>query len=509
MATCEVNKIDSNVSGLSIAEEECPKLLPTTPVWYPQEPNTYSDFGATITTVARNPINPTRQRRKGSVTDLVAGGGFQADVTTQNLERLMQGFVFADARQKPDTQPINGTPVVITAVDDTTGYAAAAGLGVFAVNDVVVASGFAVAANNGAKVITTASGTALVAAGLADEASPPAGAALEKVGHQFAAADVAVTATGNIVGLTSAAGAFAGLGLIPGEWIFLGGDNTANRFTNAVGFGRIATVAAGAITFDKVTWPALGAEVGTGKSIRIYYGTIVRNEFDPELIKRRTYQLERTLGQDANGMQAEYITGAVANQLTITLQQANKVTADLTYVGMEYETRDGLTGLKAGTRPSLGNEDMLNTSSDIKHIRLSVVDPTDSYPTPLFAYATDATVVINNNVTPNKALGVLGAMDTSAGTFEVSGSLTAYFADVAAVNAVRNNADVTLDMSLVKNNRGVLIDIPLLTLGNGRLNVVQDQPIMIPLDTTAAQSVLGYTLLFQFFPYLPDVASAE
>ena len=46
----------------------------------------------------------------------------------------------------------------------------------------------------------------------------------------------------------------------------------------------------------------------------------------------------------------------------------------------------------------------------------------------------------------------------------------------------------------------------LLALGNGRLAVEQDQPITLPLDTSAAESKFGNTLLIQIFPYLPNSA---
>ena len=61
---CAINKIDSNITGLAFAEEVCLKQLPTTaadgfdPTWYALEPNSYSDFGGEIATVARAPIDP-------------------------------------------------------------------------------------------------------------------------------------------------------------------------------------------------------------------------------------------------------------------------------------------------------------------------------------------------------------------------------------------------------------------------------------------------------------------
>lgn len=505
------DKIDSNVTGLRYAEESSLKTLPGSPVWYALEPNSYSDFGGQISTVARNPISNSRQRKKGVATDLDASGGFNQDLTFDNLTRLFQGFFFADIREKKTTAPMNAAATVVTGVtaaDDT--YAAASGLSNVLANHLLLASGFGVAANNGLKTAASAStGTAIVVTeSLTDEASPPAAAALRVVGYQFASGTVDITLNGNLVRVSRASGTFdmTTLGLIAGEWAFLGGDGASYTFANNAGFARIKQVGATYIEFDKVAW-APQAEVGTGKTVQMFFGSVLKNESDPALIKRRTYQVERSLGQDANGTMSEYLVGAVPNELTINVSQADKVTIDLSFVAVDNEQRNGTAGLKGGTRPTLAPGSAYNTSSDFSRIKLALADASDASVTPLFAFATEMTLSINNNVSPNKAIGVLGAFDTSAGTFEVGGSTTAYFASVDAVQAVRNNEDATIDFALVKENKGLLFDVPLLALGDGRLNVEQDQAITLPLETNAAESVFGHTLLLASFYYLPDVAS--
>ena len=55
---------------------------------------------------------------------------------------------------------------------------------------------------------------------------------------------------------------------------------------------------------------------------------------------------------------------------------------------------------------------------------------------------------------------------------------------------------------------GFLFDIPLIALGDGRLKVEQDKPIMLPFDMpAAADAVFDHTILWQWFDYLPTLAS--
>lgn len=514
---CAINKIDSNITSLAFAEEVCFKQLPVIgidgfdPTWYSLQPNSYSDFGGQVSMVARAPIDPSRQNRKGTITDLTASGNFNHDLTQNGLTRLLQGFFFANARQPLSTQPLLGTQVpFISTTSGSKTYAAASGLGTFAVSDLVKASGFGSASNNGLKtIVTAAAGAVTVAEMVVTEASPPATAKMERVGLQFASADINIAVTAGIPSLVSTATNFVTSlpDLIPGKWIYLGDDNLANRFANNVGYARVKTIAQNAITFDDTTWTAVN-ETGTGKTISIYFGTTIRNENTPSLIKRRSYSIERQLGLGASSAQAEYLEGAVPNEMTLHIPTSDKLNIDLTFIAASNTQRSGDVGdlIKTGTRISLIDEEAFNSTSNVYRMKLGVLSTTSSNNASLFGFSTEATLTVKNNVSPSKAIGVLGAFDTNVGNFEVGGSVTAYFATVAAVKAVRQNADVGYNIIAASKNAGFIFDIPLLGLGGGRATVAKDQAIMLPLESSGAKNSLGYTLQYDNFAYLPSLA---
>jgi hypothetical protein len=501
-----VNKIDSNATGLRFAEEDSIGVLPVTPDWYPLEPNSYKDFGGQISTVARNPINDGRQLRKGVLTDLDASGGFTSDLTYDNLQRILQGFFFADFRTKAE--------ITVADVDGTANeYQPTAGGDGYLAGDLLFAKGATNSANNGLKVVTgtpDADQVGVTDTSLVDEST--ASITISRVGFQFGSGDAEISNSG-VPTLTSTTKDLTQLGLIPGEWIFIGGDQTSEKFTTAAnnGFARVKSVAAHAIVFDK-TAGTMVTDTGTGKTIRIFFGRVLKNETGTN-IKRRTYQLERKLGAPDSAqpsqIQSEYLVGAVPNQLMIDVKTADKVTVDLSFIGIDHETRDGATGVKSGNRPALSTGAPFNTSSDFARIKMQIAGSPN--PSPLFAFFTELSLTINNNVSPAKAVGELGAFEMVAGNFQVSGNVTGYFSDVAAVQAVRSNSNVTLDMHLVGINNGVSIDVPLITLGNGRLQVEQDKSIMIPMSADAASGAdvdanQDHTLLMIFWDYLPNLA---
>jgi len=505
----QVNKINGNVTGLSIAEEASLGVL-SSPVWVPLEPNGYSDFGGELTLLSRNPINPSRQRKKGVITDLDASAGWGTDLTQENMQDLLQGFMFASSRFK-DLLDVTS----VDTGDTTDDFEPASGGDSYVANDLLFAKGFTVDAVNGLHLVTGVPAAATIPVTSSLPALAGEAGTVKRVGFQFATGDAVIDVSGTYPALTTTTKDLTDLGLVIGEFVFIGADATANQFALATsnGFCRVRSISANSIEFDK-TQSTMVADAGVGKDIRLFFGTHLRNELST-LIVRRSYNIERTLGapDDASPaqIQSEYIVGAVPNELSLNVPTADKIVADLTFVGIDHETRTGVEGVKSGTRPALVESDAFNTSDNIPLIKMAKVVSGDASPDPLFAFVQELTLTVNNNVSPNKAIGQLGAFDVSAGTFEVGGEITAYFSNVDAVAAVRNNDDITLESHSVKGNQGISIDIPLMSLGGGRVAISQDEPITIPLTNEAASGAkisadLDYTLSFTFWDYLPTLA---
>ena len=504
----QVNKVDSNITGLAYAEEASLGVLGVSPVWNRLEPNSYSDFGGEIKTVAPNPINPNRQRRKGVAVDIDASGGFNHNLSFYNLFDLMQGAMFANIRRKGHVHP--------TAVDTSDDSYSVTGVTIPA-GALVFATGFANPTNNGLKQVSSVSaGKILCTTNLITEASPPARANLDWVGVQTSAGDIDVSNTGTAFPtLTSTTLDFTTLGLVPGQWIFLGGDSASTQFSTAAnnGFKRVRSVAAHALTLDKSS-QTMVTEANTAKTIRIFFGDVLKNETGTDIVKR-SYHLERTLGvpdtSSPAAVQSEVLTGAIVNEVTFTIPKADLINVDMTFMAIDNVQRTATDGpLQTGVISPLA-ADIFNSTSDIPRFRMSVVSDTDASASALFAFLSEATVTINNNVSVDKAIGVFGGFDVTVGTFEVGGSVTAYFSSVEAVQAVRNNASVTIDMAMVKDNQGLVVDLPLISLGDGRLKVEQDQSITLPLKMDAATAVdlnenMDYTMMITSFNYLPTVA---
>lgn len=514
---CDINKISSNDTGTMICEEVCPGELDATAAnrkFFTRESNGYQTFGGNITSVPRQTINPLRKNKKGTITDIESGAGWGEDFTQNNMSNLLQGFFVRSADEKYNLHPmlLSATPNPCVDVEAGNGiYNVTSTLATsIYVGDLVKTTGFTNSVNNTMALVTGVTTTELDTDNSASvvESSPPTYANIRVVGHQFASGDLVATVVSNKLVLTSSAYDMTQLNLKVGEWIFIGGDSAGTQFANGTGYARVYAISATAITCDKVAGLAV-ADAGVGKTIRIFFGTYLRDAITTQEILERTYLIQRTLGEDANGTQAQVIVGAYANEFALKVASNSKLEVDLSYIGMDEELYDGTQTIPSDVAnvvvfPALG-EEAFNTSSSMVRMKMSLVEDSLS-PSEMFGFATDLNINISNGYTLDKAIGVIGAIGASSGNFTVTGAVTAYFQTIEAQRALRDNADVTIDAIFAQDNGGFIFDIPLLSLSGGVPNVAFNEPITIPLEQSAAESALGHTLAYCNFPYLPTVA---
>lgn len=508
----QVPKIDSNATGLAYTEEATLGVTGANP-WYSLKPNSYADFGGELTTVAPNPICPDRSNQFGVGVDVDAAGGFNHNFDFFSIQELLQGICFASTRKKGEEAATSiflaGGSEDLVNMASTTGYL---------VGSLVLNTNFDAAGNNKFyEVLTIVADTSIATTEgtLIADAAPAATSNTQVIGFAGEPGDIDVDDTGSLPAFTSTLIDFTTLGLIVGEWIFVGGDVAGTGFGTAAnnGFKRISKIEANRLEFDKSVLTMV-TEASTTETIHLYFGNVTRNE-PQNAIVRRSYTVERLLGapDDASPLayQSEHIKGAVPSSMSLEIPIANLMNFDMTFLALDHITRTAAETPLQSSVVSLGYADTMNTTSDFSRIKMAIVTEGNAAPDPLSGFVTAITLAIDNNLSPNKAIGTMGAFDISAGNFSVSGSVSAYFSNVAAVAAVRANSKVTLDAIIVKENQGVVIDIPLISLGDGRLSVEKDQPIMLPLnmDAATAKSInpdLTHTILFNHFHYLPESA---
>ena len=327
--------------------------------------------------------------------------------------------------------------------------------------------------------------------------------------------------TGTLPQLTTTTKTLTELDVSVGDWIYIGGDSAATQFTTAAnnGFARVRTWAANAAELD-LHDTTMVAETSSGsKTLQIFFGRVIQNQAEEANQQRHTYQLERTLGEDASGLQAEYLKGSVIDTVTFNFPLQEKAMAEFSFQALDHEVIDGDgTPLTKSSQSSvtenvaLLGEAPFNTATDISY-RMSVFTEGTEAPTPLFAYLESLTCTVSNNVSRVDALGTHGSIDMSYGGLDVGAEPLAIFEDVDALDTIRNVSDVNLNWRLVRSNAGLHFDMPLLTMSSPGVDVATDTPIKMTMtgegNTGASidSTALDHTLKITVFPYLPTAAS--
>lgn len=530
-----MGQVLTNDTALIYARESSLGVLPGSPDWKELEPNSLGEFGASITTVARNPISKLRQRRKGTVVDLDAANEYDGDLTLDSLVDFIEAFLFANA--------VNGDLTFRggNAESSTSGYVIAAATTAQAAKlqytsggpiSLVYAAGYVLDANNGLKPLAAdvaGTDTKIQVAGLADETAPT-NAEVSVAGIRAEAGDLALAVSSGVGTLSSGNNSasnnidFTTLGLTIGQRIHVGGMTSANRFGSTAGgsndsFGsaRIVTIAAAAITLDKMDATLTASDgtdtgsSGTNVAVDLLFGRFIRNvardNSDYALISHHFEQSYPNLFEtepptpvaSPNGY--EYVVGAVASEWTWNLPLTNKSDSTFAFIGTNAEEPVNDAARKSGAssaRSPLFTE-AFNTSLDFFRLRLEDVDESG-----LSTDFKSLTVAITNNVTAEKVLALLGARYINVGNFELDVTGEALFTNADVPTRIRNNTTVSMDWLLKNNDGAIAVDVPSATIGSDGKTYPVNETVRIQLSVAAhVDPIFNTSIGVSLFPVFP------
>lgn len=498
-----MGRVLTNKTSLAQAIEVSLGVLPGSPIWRLLEPNAISTYGATIKTVARNPISKLRQKRKGTITDLDSAVEFEHDLTREVFIENMEGFVFATFTTGPWKRS-SESDTLAAAISPNRYTFATAVAGAPPSGTLLYARGFTNAANNGLHVVTTGSTTTVVNVVetlVAESPTAAQHATLTVCGVRSAVGDLDVNAAGNI---TSTVLDFTTLGLTVGQMVHVGGTLAANQFTNAANFGyaRVSAIAANLLTLDKRA-NAFVTEANTTQTVDLLFGRFLRNvAVDNAAFLERSWQFELTLPNLLNpgpGDMYEYAKGNLCNQVTFDLPLTEKAKTTFAFVGTDTPAPTSSRASGAATPVNPVQTEAFNTTSGIARLRILKVDETG-----ITTCFKNLKVTLGNGVTPEKCLGTLGASFMNEGNFDVAIEAQLLFTDVEVPNAIRNNTTVTMDFVLKNNDGAIGVDIPSLTLGDGKKDFPVNESVLINVKGDAfVDATLGTSIGITVFPLVP------
>lgn len=512
-----VSKIDTRVVYTLVAPEQIQGMFPVSAEWRKLDLNSYSDAGSSYESTPREVMDGSRQARKGRQSSKTVNFGYNIDVTKSNTVAQVASFLYGKPIEKYTTRSVVAGSVLTTlptvaiqGMTETTVTAVAAVTGLVTGDIIIVEDGVndrtpLVVESVADSTVTFAKVNALDNLNVAPQNI--ADSRIVKVGVRAAVGDLTLTATPTSAALNSTTLDFTTLGISKGEWVFVGGDATAARFARTEPFyARVSNVAANSLTFDTTTAPVIEDD-GAGVAVTLYLGTFTTNGDVSS-----TYTHARHLGVNSAGeTMVETFTGCTPNELSLNLGESSFVSLDMSYMATDHKPTAlekaafDATYAKVSEAP---DEEAFHTASDFYRQRLAVHGVTLN-PAELTSFVQEASITVSNNLSEETRHGKLGAFDFSVGNFGLTGSLTAYFVDLAAINAIRCNCTVGMDLILATKNTGIVVDIPSFTLG-GNLEIEANASIKIALEQTAFKSSeFGFMIGWTSFAYLPTIAMPE
>lgn len=483
-----------------IAREATPGTTPTTG-WMKLEPNPsgIQNFHPDNAYLARNVLSPYMTDEKGDIVGLTAAPTIVHDLNIGWLDILGPSLV----RSQPKVPGNQGVQIYYPTAVTGTGFTVTAD-GDLPDGTLIQVEGCSTASNNGVKKLAGTSTTVLMkAAGLMAESLTQGTVKAKVCGFEGAADDIELDANGDLISTTLD---FTTLNLK--DWHLIAFEGSANggfgTFT-----GRQYAFVKGTVTAHKIPLRArsfaVGADDGSGKSIRLYFGTMFRNvaDGDPDYIEPfYSAELRDTGVGIADAEVYSYANGLVASNFSIALGVQSKIEVTTAFMGFAIDApldaADRLSG--PSTAYPLVASNIFNTSSELWVHR--IVNASDD--SLLVAECNSCTLTIAHNVKPRNQLATFGAAGMIFGKIRPAFEADTYFERAAVPRAISNNTSCRYEAIAQNGQGGVSFVIPGVVLTGGAKTYAEDSPVMMALGSAAHRDpASNVVMVVNVLPYIP------
>lgn len=446
------------------------------------------------------------------------------DVTptlTFNLKKQVIDFWLPGILRSTPVTPWSGAQVLYaTAAVDGGGSAdsfTVSGAPTLPAGTLVVVRGFDTDANNGVHVLTSGSNstTLNVATGTLTAESVTAGTVtIEVCGFQFGSGDLEVNASNHLISTTQDLTVFD---LVVGQPILVGGVAAGTQFatlgdkaiayvSDTVTTNEIPLQYQSKITDRNTTTTWGGADNGSGKTIRIWFGPFIYNlaNEDTSLIAQPSWHMESryTDGVAANAL-FTYTEQMILNQSTLSLAVGQAPT-----LALQFHAREVTDPVAVGSRvagpadayPEIA-KDLFEGGGCGMWLARVLKESDDST---LIAEVNAATITLALGGQARKQLATCGAAGYDFGYFVPSIQMTPYFARAATMAAVSALTDCRYEALLSNGQGALLVHAPCGTLEHNGETITVGQPItedMMFKPYPHPETGIGISLAV--FPYVP------
>ena len=501
------------------------------------EPNEISSFGATITTVAREPISNRLQQQKGAVTNLEAAAEFSADVTMAAMLEWLPPAVFAKW-QNEDVREIDPSAATSTAFTVPAFKASDDGIQdyeKFPVSALIWSEGFGNAGNNGLRSVTTAataSGVSITSAAVAGNfgnaqaaltaETAPDDARVSLAGYRIAGAGSTTnwaysssTRRGTLTA-TSAMVTAMKTGLKKGQFVHLGSVKTrGGDIQNAVGsnhgFARYTgdgNTAGTTLEFDRVSTDlrvTAGVNFASNTFLDVVYGDFLRNvnagtalyDDASHTLALLSTDLYETAAKDAAAPHGvELARGAKIGPLALTFAVNDKATFTASFTARDVQppAATAITDFDSEVGTTA-----YSTVADFARIRMDVDEDG------ITSDFTSLTLTIDPQISGESVLGTLGSRYVNRGNLLVTAEAEIIFAADVVPKAIRENSTASFDVAISNDNGVLIFDVPSMTIGGGTRSYPRNEAVKITAtggafeDSEHASSIM----ISQFFVPIP------